>query len=89
MTDSILEDNYEMMPDDVLKIKDKILDELGGERTHIIIMALMSALIEVIIRTAPSKESAIETSAGIALSMGASIRACDEAGMANWSEPLQ
>jgi hypothetical protein len=89
MTDTDLGDMYETMPDEVLKVKDEILDDLGGERTHVVIMALMSALIEVIIRTAPSKECAIETSAGIALSMEASIRACDEAGAANWSDSVQ
>lgn len=81
--------SYEMMPDDVLEVKDSILEGVEGERTHIIIMALMSAIIEVIVRTAPSKESALETTGGIALSMAASINACDEARMANWSDPVQ
>ena len=81
--------SYEMMPDDVLEVKDSILESVEGERTHIIIMALMSAIIEVIVRTAPSKESALETTGGIALSMAASINACDEARMANWSDPVQ
>ena len=81
--------SYEMMPDDVLEVKDSILENVEGERTHIIIMALMSAIIEVIVRTAPSKESALETTGGIALSMAASINACDEARMANWSDPVQ
>lgn len=89
MTTTNEEAAYEMMPDAVLEVKDRILEEMEGEATHIIIMALMSSIIEVIVRTAPSKESALETTGGIALSMAASINACDEARMCNWSDPVQ
>lgn len=80
---------YELMPDNVLEVKDRILEEVEGESTQIIIMALMSAIIEVIVRTGPSRDSAMETVSGITLSMAASINACDEAGMCNWNDSIQ
>jgi len=89
MNDNDENDMYELMPDEILKIKDRILDEIGIEETSKIIMALMSAMIEVIVRTGPSKSSAMETVAGISISMAESIKACDSAGMCNWSESVQ
>ena len=83
------ESQYELMPDEILAIKDHILAEVGGKRTEQIIMALMSALIEVMIKTAPNKESALDTVVQIALSMSASINACDEANICIWNETIQ
>lgn len=83
------ENQYELMPDEVLKIKDQILEVLTQQQTPNVIMALMSAMIEVMVTTGPSKQSAIDTVAQIALSMTASINACDEVGMCNWNDRLQ
>jgi hypothetical protein len=83
------ESQYELMPDEIIAIKDHILSEVGGKQTEQIIMALMSALIEVMVKTAPNKESALETVVQIALSMTASINACDEANICIWNETIQ
>jgi len=80
---------YEQIPDEVVVIKDHILSEIGEEQTFVIMMALMSALIEVMIKTAPNKETALETVVEIALSMTASINACDEAKLCGWNETVQ
>lgn len=89
MTDTDDEVMYELMSEEVLKIKDQILHNLAGETTQDVIMSLMSAMIEVVVTTGPSKESALETVAAIAVSMAASIKACDEVGMCNWNDRLQ
>jgi hypothetical protein len=89
MTEHREDDLYDDVPDHVLRINDKILSAVQGEKTADIIMSLMSTLSEVMIRTAPSKASALETAAGIALSIVASIHECDHQGICNWNDRLQ
>lgn len=89
MTNNEDADVFELMPNEVIEIKDRILNEVEMEETSKIVMALMSALIEVIVRTGPSKSSALETVAGISISMAESIKACDAARMCNWNDSVQ
>lgn len=89
MSDHKEDDLYDDVPEYIFRINDKILSAVHGEKTADIIMALMSTLSEVMIRTAPSKASALETTAGIALSMAASIHECDHQGICNWNDRLQ
>jgi len=42
-------------------------------------------MIEVIVTTAPSLESALETTNHLGASMTESIKACDHAGLCNWN----
>jgi len=79
------ENEYAKIPQNVIELKDRLLKEVEDERTGTIILALMSSLIEVIVTTAPSLESAIETTDHLGASMTASIKACDHAGLCNWS----
>jgi hypothetical protein len=89
MNEHTEEEMYENIPDDILRINDKILSAVKDEKTANIILSLMSTLAEVMIRTAPNKASALETTAGIAYSISASIEACDDQGMCNWNDRLQ
>lgn len=83
------EHEFALMPKEIIEVKDRILDELEGDSTATIIMALMSTLIEVIVRTAPSKESALETINHMSISMIASVKACDDAGLCEWNTKRQ
>jgi hypothetical protein len=89
MNNSENKHQFEDMPSNILDIKDRILEEIGMEETSKIIMSLMSALTEVMVRTAPSMASALETVDGLSISMTESIKACDSAGICNWSDRVQ
>jgi hypothetical protein len=89
MRDDTEDDLYDDVPEYIFRINDKILSAVQGEKTADIIMSLMSTLSEIMIRTAPSKASALETTAGIALSIAASINESDNQGMCNWNDRLQ
>jgi hypothetical protein len=79
------ENEYGGIPQYVIEMKDRLLKEVEDEKTGTIILALMSTLIEVIVTTAPSLESAIETTNHLGASMTESIKACDHAGLCNWN----
>jgi hypothetical protein len=83
------EDYFEVVPDDVIKLKDNILHELEAQSTGVVIMSLMSALIEVIVTTGPNLDLCLKTVDHLKRSMEASIKACDEAGLCNWNETRQ
>jgi hypothetical protein len=79
------ENEYGGIPQYVIEMKDRLLKEVEDEKTGTIILALMSTLIEVIVTTAPSLESALETTNHLGASMTESIKACDHAGLCNWN----
>lgn len=79
----------EMVPENVLEIKNRILSEIQQEQTGLVIMALMSAMVEVIVTTGPNLDAALKTVAHMAVSLAESIKACDEAKLCNWNETLQ
>lgn len=86
MNDNI---QLELVPDNVLEIKNRILNEIQEEQTGLVVMALMSAMVEVIVTTGPSLDIALKTVANLAVSIAESIKACDEAKLCNWNETLQ
>jgi hypothetical protein len=79
------DDEYEVIPQTVVEMKDRILKEIEEEKTGTVILALMSSLVEVIVTTAPSLDAAIGTTDHLARSIAASIKACDYAGLCNWN----
>ena len=79
----------ELVPDNVLEIKNRILNEIQEEQTNFVVMALMSAMVEVIVTTGPNLDAALKTVAHMAVSLAESIKACDEAKLCNWNETLQ
>jgi hypothetical protein len=81
----INEKEYASIPQNVIEMKDRLLKEMEEENTGTIILALMSSLIEVIVTTAPSLESALATTNHLGASMTESIKACDHAGLCNWN----
>lgn len=83
------DDRFEVIPENVIKLKDNLLLELEAENTGVVIMSLMSALVEVIVTTGPDLEKVLETVEHLKLSMEASIKACDAAGLCNWSKTRQ
>jgi len=83
------DDVYEPIPEDVIRLKDDILGAIEATRTDKVIMSLMSALVEVIATTGPSLEHALQTIDHLKISMSASLKACDQAGVCNWNKNHQ
>jgi len=83
------ETEFELAPETVLEIKDRLLKQIEEEDTGQILMGLMAAMVEVIVTTGPNLEGALYAVANISVSMGASIKACDEAGLCNWNSTRQ
>ena len=83
------DDQYEPIPEDIIRLKDDILGSIEAMRTDKVIMALMSSLVEVIAVTAPSLEHALETIEHLKVSMSASLKACDRENVCNWNKNHQ
>lgn len=83
------ETEFELAPETVLEIKDRLLKQIEEEDTGQILMGLMAAMVEVIVTTGPNLEGALHAVANISVSMAESIKCCDEAGLCNWNSTRQ
>lgn len=70
--------------DEILEIRDGILDVLDQESTQNGLFALMCATVDIICTTAPSEKEAIEVMESLIDSMRKSLQAFSDAGACRW-----
>jgi hypothetical protein len=71
--------------EEVLALKEKILELLSEKKTRECLLSLTCCMVDIIVSTAPSNERAVEAIAGISASMIYSVNAIDEQGLALWN----
>lgn len=76
---------YKIATDEIIEIKDDLIDVLEGETSETGIHALTCAMAEIIAQAAPSLESAMEAIASITLSLGATLHAFNEEKICPWN----
>jgi len=82
--EELTEEQLEALAERSIRIKDEILEVLGGEETRIGMSALTAAAGEVICGTAMSLDDAINAIAMFSASMVTLVRMADEEGECYW-----
>jgi hypothetical protein len=71
--------------EEVLALKEKILELLSEKKTRECLLSLTCCMVDIIVSTAPSEERAVEAIAAISASMVYSVHTIDEQGLAVWN----
>jgi hypothetical protein len=82
--EELTEEQLEALAERSIRVKDEILEVLGGEETRIGLSALTAAAGEIICSTAPSLDEAVNAVAMFSASMVTLIRMADEEGECYW-----